>query len=88
MSRRNILPILTVYARLNCMMFLLRFLLGGGIDVNSIFSLKPLILSAFLYAGEALSKYSLLKDILDILLLTQDGICLVIVGGRFDCLLM
>ena len=70
------------------MVFLLRFLLGGGVDVNSIFSLKPLILSALLYAGAALSKYCLLQDISDILLLTIDGFCWVIVGGWFDCLLI
>ena len=56
------------------MIFLLRFLLGGGVDVNSIASLKPLILSALLYAGAALLKHSLLQDIPDILLLTIDGI--------------
>ena len=63
------------------MIFLLWFLLGVGVDVNSIFSLKPLTLSALLYVGAALSKYSLLQDISDILLLTIDGICLVIVVG-------
>ena len=70
------------------MIFLLWFLLGGGFDVNSIFLLEPLVLSALLYAGAALSKYSLLQDISDILLLTINGICLVTVGGWFDCLLM
>ena len=79
---------LTLYGGLNHMIFLLRFFLGRGVDMNSIFSLKPLVLSALLYAGAALSKDSLLKDISDILLLTIDGICLVIVGGWFDCLLM
>ena len=44
-------------------------------------TLKPLILSLLLYAGAALSKYSLLQDILDIPLLAINGICLVIVGG-------
>ena len=92
MSRRNILPMLVfmlkLYGRLNHMIFLLRFLLGEGVEVISIVSLKPLILSALLYVGAALSKYSLLQDISDILLLTIDGICLVIVGEWFDCLLM
>ena len=64
MSRRNILPMLVftlpLYGGLNYIIFLLLFLLGGGVDVNSIVSLKPLILSALLYAGAALSKYSLL----------------------------
>ena len=45
------------------MIFLLRFLLRRGADANLIFSLKSLILSALLYAGAALSKYSLLQDI-------------------------
>ena len=64
------------------MIFLIWFLLGRGVDVNSIFSLKPLILIALLYACAALFKYSLLQNISDIL------ICLAIVGGWFDCLLM
>ena len=67
MSRRNILPMfavtLTLYGGLNNMIFLSRLILGGGIDVNSTFSLKPLTLSALLYAAAALSKYSLLQDI-------------------------
>ena len=92
MSRRNILLLLaftlTLYGGLNHMIFLLRFLLGEGVGLNSLDSLKPLILSALLYAGAALSKYSLLQDISDIRLLTVDGICLVTVGGWFDCLLM
>ena len=57
-------------------------------DFSVMISLKPLILSASLYADTALSKYSLLQDISEILQLTIDGICLVIVGGWFDCLLM
>ena len=61
---------LTLYGGLNHMIFLLRFLLGGGVYMNSIFSLKPLILSALLYVGAALSKYSLPQDKSDILLLT------------------
>ena len=56
--------------------------------MNWIFSLKPLILSALLYAGATLLKYFLLQDISDILLLTVDDICLMIVGGWFDCLLI
>ena len=92
MSRRNILLLLvfmlTLYGGLNHMIFLLQFLLGEGVDLNSIDSLKPLILSALLYAGAVLSKYSLLQDISDIRLLTIDGICLVTVGGCFDSLLM
>ena len=59
---------------MNHMIFLLQFLLGGAVDMNSIVSLKQLILSALLYAGAALSMYFLF-------LLTLDGICLVIVGG-------
>ena len=70
------------------MIFLLRFHLGRVVDMNLIFSLKPLILSALLYAGAAFSQYSLLQDISDILLLAIDGICLVTIGGWFDCLLM
>ena len=54
MSLRNILPMLVftliLYGGLNHIFFLLRFLLGGGVDVNWIFSFKPLILSALLYA--------------------------------------
>ena len=67
-------------------MFLLRFLLLGSHGVNFIFSLKLLFLSALLLSGAALSKYSLSHEILDILLLTMAGICLVIDGGWFDCL--
>ena len=78
MSCRNILLILVftliLYDGLNHMIFLLRFLLGGGVDGISMVSLKPLILSA-------LSNYSLLQDISDIILLTIDGICVVIVDG-------
>ena len=75
---------LTLYGGLTHMVFLLRFLLGGVVDMNSIVSLKQLILSALLYAGAALSKYSLLQDlqdISDIPPLTFYRICLVIVGG-------
>ena len=85
MSHRNILPMLvftlTLYGGLNHLIFLLRFLLSRGVGVNSIVSLKPLILSTLLYAGAALTKHSLLQDISDIPLLTNDGISLVIVGG-------
>ena len=92
MSHRNILPMLvftlTLYGGLNHMIFLLRFLLGKVVDVNSIVSMKPLISNALLHAGAVLSKHSLLQDISDIFLLTIDGICLVIVRGWFDCLLM
>ena len=74
MSLRNILPTfvfrLTLYGGSNHMIFLLRFLLDGGADMNSIFPLKQQILSALLYVGAALSNYSLLQDISDILLLT------------------
>ena len=92
MRCRNILPMLvftlTLYGGLNHLIFLLRFRLGRGVDVNWIFSLKPLNLSALLYAGAALLKHSLVQDISDIFFLTIDGICLMIVGGWFDCLLM
>ena len=93
MTGRNILlmfvfTLTPLYGRFNPMIFLLRVLLGGGVNVNSIFSLKPQIVSALLCAGAALSKYSLLQDISDLLLLTCDGICWEIVGGWFDCLLM
>ena len=92
MRQRNILPMfvfmLTLYGWLNHVIFLLQFLLGGGADVNSMVSLKPLISSTLSYVDTALLKYSFLQDISDILLLTIDGICLVIVGGWLDNLLM
>ena len=71
---------------LNHKMFLPRFLLLGGRDVNLIFSLKPLFLSALSQSGTAISKYSLSHVILDILLLIMAGICLMRDGGWFDCL--
>ena len=71
---------------LNLKMFLLHFLLLGGRGVNMMFSLKLLFLSLLLWSGAALSKHSLSHEILDILLLIMAGICLVIVGGWFDCL--
>ena len=56
MRCRNILPMLvftlTLYGGLNHLIFLLRSRLGRGVDVNWIFSLKPLNLSALLYTGE------------------------------------
>ena len=61
---------LTLYGGLKHIIVPSRFLLCGGVDVNGIFSLKPLNLSALLYAGATLSKYSLLQDISNILLLT------------------
>ena len=90
MSRRNVLRMfvftLALYGGLNHVIFLLQFLLDGGGHVNLIFLLKLLSLSALLYAGTALSKYSLPQDISDILMLTIDGIIfLVIAGGCFDC---
>ena len=54
---------------------------GGGVDVNSMFSMKPLILSVLLCADAALWKYSLEQEISHILQLTIDYIYLVIVGG-------
>ena len=61
MSRINILPmfvfILILYGGLISMIFLLQFFICVNIDVNSIFSLKPLILKALSCAGEALWKY-------------------------------
>ena len=68
------------------MIFLLWFLLVAGVVVNSLFSLKPLSLSALLYPYAVFPKYSLLQGISGILLLTIDGIYLVMVGGWFACL--
>ena len=79
---------LTLYDGLNYTIFRLQFVLVGDVDVNSISSLKTLISNALLCAGAVLSKYSLLQDISDNLLLTIDGICLAIVVGWFDYLLM
>ena len=90
MSRRNVLRMfvftLALYGGLNHVIFLLQLLLAGGGHVNLIFLLKLLSLSTLLYAGTALSKCSLPQDISDILMLTIDGIIiLVIAGGCFDC---
>ena len=89
MSRRNVLRMfvftLALYGGLNHVIFLLQCLLAWGGHVNSIFLLKLLSLSALLYAGTALPKYSLPQDISDILMMTIDGIIfLVIAGGCFD----
>ena len=49
--------------------------------MNSVFLMKPLILSVLLYADADLWKYSLEQEISHILQLTIDYIYLVIVGG-------
>ena len=67
---------------LNHEMFLLRFLLLGNGRVNLIFLLEPLVLSALLKSGAALSNHFLLHEILEIILLIMAGID----GGWFDCL--